>query len=144
MAPRTIVDPRANARCVIGSSTRRGRGLASAGLLSQVVVRHTSLRAASPMMSVPLRPRRREGGCPITTAVRRPGPKTSSPPHDIATQDGPVLDVVFPDVIDDLGQAAGQRHPGNLLALAVLHGAEPGAQGTGPARGLGGGQHERP
>src|SRR4029453_12041069 len=40
----------------------------------------------SPMMSVPLLPQRREGGCPITTAVRRPSPNPSSPPPDTTPQ----------------------------------------------------------
>src|SRR5262249_50926247 len=98
-----------------------------AGRVSQVVVRHTSLRAASPMMSVPLLPRRREGGCPITTAVRRPSPKPSSTPHDTVTQHDEGIQFFLPDVVDDLGQAPGQGHAGNLLPLAVLHGVEPGA-----------------
>jgi hypothetical protein len=85
------------------------------------------------MMSVPLLPRRREGGCPITTAVRRPSPNPSSPPHDTVPPDGPVVDLVLPDVIGDFSQASSQREARDLFALPLLDRAEPGAQGAGAA-----------
>src|SRR5207302_8963845 len=80
-----------------------------------VAVRHTSLRARAPMMSVPLHREGREGGCPIKMAVRRPCQRPSSPPHDTATDDGEVIALLFPDVKDDLRESTRQRDPGHFL-----------------------------
>src|SRR5215470_4013710 len=77
-------------------------------------------------------------------AVRRPCQRPSSPPHDTATDDGEVVALMLPDVIDDLGQAARERHARDLLAAPFLDGMEPGAQGARAAGGLRRGEHEDP
>ena len=81
-----------------------------------VAVRHTSLRARAPMMSVPFHREARERGCPIKMAVRRPCQRPSSPPHDTVTDDGKVIALLFPDVKHDLREAARQRDPRDFLS----------------------------
>src|SRR5260370_31218990 len=68
------------------------------------------------MMSVPLHRERREGGCPIKMAVRRPCQRPSSPPHDTMTDDGEVIALLFPDVKHDLRESARERDPRDFLA----------------------------
>src|SRR5215470_5464339 len=77
-------------------------------------------------------------------AVRRPCQRPSSPPHDTATDDGEVVALMLPDVIDDLGEAAREGHARDLLAAAFLDGMEPCAQGAGAADGLRRGEHQDP
>jgi len=95
-------------------------------------------------MTVPLHPQRNEGGCPIITAVRRPVAYPGSPPHATPTQDLEVIALVSPDVIHDLGQPPSQGHAGDLLALPLLNGPEPGPQGSRPAARLRGGPDQGP
>src|SRR6059036_3208673 len=96
------------------------------------------------MMSVPLHPAGREGGCPIKMAVRRPCQRSSSPPHDTATDDGEVIALVFPDVEDDLREPARQGDAGDLFPAPLFHRVEPGAERAGPADRLRGGEHQDP
>lgn len=96
------------------------------GLGQIVAMRQASLRATAPMMTILLHPPGSEGGRPIKWTVRRPAGKPGSPPHATADQRDEVH-VLLPDLIDDLGQASGQGHAGDLHALALLHGPEPGA-----------------
>ena len=105
---------------------------------------HISSGGPTPMMPVLLRRRIGEGGCPIKISVRRPYRRPSSPPHGTATQHGEVVTVVFPDVIDDLDQAPGQRHAGDLGPFAVLQDAEPRPQRTRLPGCLGRGEHQHP
>ena len=88
------------------------------------------------MMFIPLHRERREGGCPIKMAVRRPCQRPSSPPHDTVTDDGEVVALLFPDVKDDFCESAGQRDPRDFLASPLFHRVEPGPQGPGPTDGL--------
>jgi hypothetical protein len=85
-----------------------------------------------------------EEGCPITTSVARPCPNPGSPPHDTMADDGEEVALLFPYVIDDLGEAARQRHARHFLASALSHGVEPCAQRPGPTRRLGSGENEDP
>src|SRR3989475_6468861 len=110
----------------------------------QVAVRHTSLRARAPMMSVPFHREARERGCPIKMAVRRPCQRPSSPPHDTVTDDGEVIALLFPDVKDDLREAARPRDPRDFLPPPLLHRMKPGPQGPGPPDGLGRGEDQGP
>src|SRR6266705_3285053 len=110
----------------------------------QVAVRHTSLRARAPMMSVPFHREARERGCPIKMAVRRPCQRPSSPPHDTVTDDGKVIALLCPDVKDDLREAARQRDPRDFLPPPLLHRMKPGPQGPGPTDGLGRGEDQDP
>src|SRR6059036_1588936 len=96
------------------------------------------------MMSVPLHPAGREGGCPIKMAVRRPCRRPSSPPHDTVTDDGEVIALLFPDVKHDLREAARQRDPRDFLPPPLLHRMEPGPQRAGSTHGLGGGEDQDP
>src|SRR3989454_7812460 len=105
---------------------------------------HISSGGPTPMMPIPLRRRISEGGCPIKISVRRPYPRPSSPPHGTATQHSEVVTVVFPHVIDDLDQAPGQRHPGDLGPFALLHRPEPRSQRTRLPGRLGRGEHQHP
>lgn len=107
-------------------------------------VHHASLRANRPMIPIQLCPMRGEGDCPIKFAVRRPWTRTGSSPHATAAHTLEVTDLVFPDVIDDACQPAGQRHTGELLSLCRLEPAIPGAQRAGPTRGLRGRAHQQP
>src|SRR4029453_18807300 len=54
-----------------------------------------------------------EGGCPIKWTVRRPAGEPGSPPHATANQRDEVH-VLLQHLIDDLGQASGQGHAGDL------------------------------
>src|SRR4029453_14644494 len=76
-------------------------------------------------------------GCPITTALRRPRPNPSSPPHDTVPPDGPVVDLVLPDVILSSqpipGWAGGQRTYGITTATTDLDAAS--RRAARPARG---------
>src|SRR4030095_1850799 len=72
------------------------------------------------MMSIPLHRERREGGCPLKMAGRRPCQRPSSPPHDTVTDDGDVVALLSPDVNDDFGESAGQRAPRPLLASPLF------------------------
>ena len=115
----------------VSSSTRVHRSLVHRwfqgwGVGQIVAMRQASLRATAPMMTILLHPPGSEGGCPIKWTVRRPAGKPGSPPHATADQRDEVH-VLLPDLIDDLGQASGQGHAGDLHALALLHGPEPGA-----------------
>src|SRR5438128_9391126 len=110
----------------------------------QVAVLHTSLRARAPMMSVPLHRETRERGCPIKMAVRRPCQRPSSPPHDTVTDDGEVIALLFPDVKDDLREAARQRDPRDFLPPPLLHRMKPSPQGPGPTDGRGRGEDQDP
>jgi hypothetical protein len=85
-----------------------------------------------------------EEGCPITTSVARPCPNPGSPPHDTMADDGEEVALLFPYVIDDLGEAARQRHARHFLASALSHGVQPCAQRPGPTRRLGSGENEDP
>src|SRR5260370_38200104 len=96
------------------------------------------------MMSVPLHRERREGGCPIKMAVRRPCQRPSSPPHDTMTDDGEVIALVFPDVKHDLREAARERDPRDFLAPPLFHRMEPGPQRAGPTHRLRGGEDQHP
>src|SRR5262245_43294317 len=97
-----------------------------------------------PMMFHSASPVGREEGCPITTSVARPCPKPGSPPHDTMADDGEEVALLFPHVIDDLREAARQGDARHFLAPPLLHRVEPRPQGPGPARGLGGGEHQGP
>src|SRR5437867_9238604 len=110
----------------------------------QVAVRHPSLRARAPMMSVPFHRETRERGCPIKMAVRRPCQRPGSPPHDTVTDDGEVITLLFPDVKHDLREAARQRHPGHFLPSPLLHRMKPGPQRAGPTAGLRRGEDQDP
>src|SRR4030095_4136068 len=87
------------------------------------------------MMSLPLHRERREEGCPIKMAVRRPCQRPSSPSHDTVTDDGEVVALLFPDVKDDFCESAGPAHPRDVLAAPLFHRVEPGPQGPGPTDG---------
>src|SRR2546425_3766360 len=96
------------------------------------------------MMSVPLHRKTCERGCTIKRAVRRPCQRPSSPPHDTVTDDGEVIALLFPDVKDDLREAARQRDPRDFLPPPLLHRMKPGPQGPGPPDGLGRGEDQDP
>src|SRR5260370_37955608 len=96
------------------------------------------------MMSVPLHRERREGGCPIKMAVRRPCQRPSSPPHDTMTDDGEVIALLFPDVKHDLRESARERDPRDFLAPPLFHRMEPGPQWARPTHRLRGGEDQHP
>src|SRR2546425_8829287 len=96
------------------------------------------------MMSVPLHRETRERGCQIKMAVRRPCQRPSSPPHDTVTDDGEVIARLFPDVKDDLREAARQRDPRDFLPPPLLHRMKPSPQGPGPTDGRGRGEDQDP
>src|SRR5216683_250696 len=65
-------------------------------------------------------------------------------PHDTVTDDGEVIALVFPDVKDDLREAARERHPRDFLAPPLFHRMEPGPQRAGPTHRLRGGEDQHP
>src|SRR2546422_3421907 len=77
-------------------------------------------------------------------AVRRPCQRPSSPPHDTVTDDGEVIALLFPEVKDDLREAARQRDPRDFLPPPLLHRMKPSPQGPGPTDGRGRGEDQDP